>query len=332
MLASIPSPADATLNIGPLELHYYGIVIAIGVAMAFSITRRRFERFGGDTEQLDRVLVWTVLVGFLGGRFGYVLTHLDTFFGENARLAPWQVIAIWEGGLAFFGGVFFGMITAYVMLKITKQPILPFFDAVAVAVPTAQAMGRLGNWFNQELFGGPTELPWALEIEERFRPDGLESFATFHPTFLYELILNMLAVGVMLWLEKKRQWKRGSIFLVYLMLYGVIRFLMELLRTDEQIQWLDGIGIPLRNNGLISILVFLIAGAILLRRETGKGDALGKIVARDQLVLAELVAARDGLTDVDTALVTADLEGEAMPPADTGADPDSDAEPTRDDA
>lgn len=325
MLASIPSPANATLQIGPLELHYYGILIAIGVAIAFSITRRRFVRFGGDIEPLDRVMVWGVLIGFLGGRFGYVLTHLDTFFGENARLAPWQVLAIWEGGLAFYGGVFFGTIASYVMLKLTKQPILAFFDAVAIAVPVAQAVGRLGNWFNQELFGSPTDLPWGLAIEERFRPNGLGSFATFHPTFLYELLLNLLAVVVMLWLEKKREYKRGSIFLVYLMLYGVIRFLMELLRADEQIQWL---GLGIRNNGLIAIFVFLVAGAVLLGRETGKGDILAKIMARDELVLVELATARRGATgdDIDAALVTADLEGEPRPPA--HATPDASADDT----
>ena len=247
VLAAIPSPPDPTLDIGPLEIHYYGIVIAIGVAIAFSITRRRFERYGGDGEALDSVMVWAVLVGFLGARTGYVLTHLDTFFGPDARLDPWQVIAIWEGGLAFFGGIAAGAATAWFQLRRFRQPVLPFFDAVAIAVPTAQAIGRLGNWFNQELFGTPTDLPWGLEVSPAAAARaGFPDATTFHPTFLYEAILNLLAVWMMLRLERRRDWRMGSIFLVYLASYGVIRFLMELLRTDDQIEWF---GLGIRNNG-----------------------------------------------------------------------------------
>lgn len=285
MLAAIPSPSDPTLNVGPLELHYYGIVIAIGVALAFTITRRRYERYGGDGEALDRVMVWTVALGFLGGRAGYVTTHLDDFFGPDAPLAPWQVIAIWEGGLAFFGGITLGAITAFVLLRRLHMPTLPFFDAVAVAVPVAQAIGRFGNWFNQELFGTPTDLPWALEVSPAAAARaGFPDATTFHPTFLYEALLNLLAVAAILWTERRREWRRGSIFLLYLTFYGVIRFLMELLRTDDQIEWF---GLGIRNNGWIALLVLVVSATVLVRRETGRGgDPLGRLAARDETLLA----------------------------------------------
>ncbi len=295
VLAAIPSPPDPTLNLGPLELHYYGIVIAIGVALAFTITRRRYERYGGDGEELDRVMTWGVLVGFLGARLGYVSTHLDRFFDGPGGAAPWQVIAIWEGGLAFFGGILVGAITAAVMLRRLSMPVLPWFDAVAVAVPTAQAIGRLGNWFNQELFGTPTDLPWALRVSEAAATRaGFPDERLFHPTFLYEALLNLLAVAVILWLERRREWRLGSIMLLYLASYGVIRFLMELLRTDDQIVWALGI----RNNGWIALLVLAVSTTILVRRETGRGDPMAGLVARDEALLAS--------TDVVTATPAAD--------------------------
>lgn len=322
MLAAIPSPPDSTLDIGPLELHYYGIVIAIGVALAFGITRRRYERAGGDGELVDRVMVWTVLVGFLGARAGYVATHLDRFFGPDAPLDPWQVIAIWEGGLAFFGGIAAGAVTALVLLRRYGQPVLPFFDAVAVAVPTAQAIGRLGNWFNQELFGGPTDLPWGLEIDPARRPAGFEQFETFHPTFLYEAILNLLVVALILRLERRREWRMGSIFLVYLACYGAIRFLMELLRTDEQIEWF---GLGIRNNGWIALIVLVVSLVLLARRELGDGpDPLAPQVARDEALLAEM-RTDDTAEDTDDAGSPADDPDEVTP--DDHADVDDDVEP-----
>lgn len=283
LLAVIPSPPDPTLDVGPLELHYYGIVIAIGVALAFAITRRRYERYGGDGVALDRVMTWAVVIGFLGARAGYVATHLDSFFGSDAPLAPWQVIAIWEGGLAFFGGITFGAIAAVVLLRRMEMPILPFLDAAAVAVPVAQAIGRFGNWFNQELFGTPTDLPWALEVGPAAAARaGFPDARTFHPTFLYEALLNLLAVAVILRLERRRDLRMGSVALVYLASYGVIRFLMELLRTDDQIVWALGI----RNNGWIALLVFTVAVTLLVRRETGRGDPMDGLVERDEALLA----------------------------------------------
>lgn len=284
MLAAIPSPSDPTLDIGPLTIHYYGICIAIGVWLAFIITRRRYEDVGGDGEALDTVMTWGVLIGFLGARAGYVVTHLDRFFGPDAPLAPWQVVALWEGGLAFFGGILAGAVTALVLLRRHRQPVLPWFDAAAVAVPVAQAVGRLGNWFNQELFGTPTDLPWGLRVSEAAAARaGFPDATTFHPTFLYEAILNLLAVGLILRLERRREWRMGSIALVYLACYGVIRFLMELLRTDDQIEWFD---LGIRNNGWIALALLVTAVTLLARRELGDStDPWAAQVARDEALI-----------------------------------------------
>ena len=283
VLAAIPSPSDPTLNLGPVELHYSGIVIAIGVALAFVITRRRYERYGGDGEEVDRVMTWAVLVGFLGARLGYVTTHLDRFFDGPGGAAPWQVIAIWEGGLAYFGGILVGTLTALVLLHRLALPALPFFDAAAVAVPVAQAIGRLGNWFNQELFGTPTDLPWAVRVSEAAATRaGYPDDRLFHPTFLYEALLNLLVAWTILRLERRRSWRPGSLALLYFAFYGVVRFLLELLRTDDQIEWALGI----RNNGWIALLVLVVSGTVLLRREVGGDDPLARLVARDEALLA----------------------------------------------
>lgn len=314
MLAAIPSPPDPTLNIGPLELHYYGIIIAIGVAVAFSITRRRYERAGGDGELVDRVMTWGVLIGFLGARAGYVVTHLDRFFGPDAPLAMWQVIDIRSGGLAFFGGIFAGAITALVMLRRLDMPVLPWFDAVAVAVPVAQAIGRFGNWFNQELFGTPTDLPWALEVSPAAAARaGFPDATTFHPTFLYEAILNLLAVWLILRLEKRREWRMGSIALLYLACYGVIRFLMELLRTDDQIEWL---GLGIRNNGWIALATLVVALTLLARRELGTTpDPLADQVTRDH---ARLAARRTDVDEDERTTRSVDTDDDTMPEGDDG--------------
>lgn len=260
MLASIPSPSVSTISLGPLEIHLYGVLVALGVAAAFTITRRRYEAAGGDGDLVDRVMVWTVLIGFLGARAGYVTTHLDRFADR-----PWAVLFVWEGGLAFFGGLLFGGITAYALLRRWGGDVPAFADGVAVGIPVAQAIGRWGNYFNQELFGTPSDLPWAVEIAPRFRPEQYADASTFHPTFLYESLANLLAVGVILAVERRRSWRRGSLFLLYLVLYGVIRFATELIRTDTAFRVLG-----LSRNGWIAALVALAGAAVLVRREGGE--------------------------------------------------------------
>ena len=254
LLASIPSPPQNAIDIGPLSIHFYGILIAIGVIVAVIVAKRRYIRFGGDPDLPERIAIWAVIIGFLGARLGYVITHTGTFSGR-----PWAVLYIWEGGIALYGGLTAGVLTAVFLLHRWGGDAFAFGDAVAVGIPLAQVIGRWGNYFNQELFGTPSTLPWAIEIEPVRRPAEYLQFETFHPTFLYESLWNLLiTVPVILVLERRGKLYKGSSFALYIVVYGVIRFLMELLRTDTTFRLLG-----LSRNGWLSVLA-VVGGLIWL--------------------------------------------------------------------
>jgi prolipoprotein diacylglyceryl transferase len=260
-LASIPSPANNVLEIGPLDIHYYGIAIGLGVVMAAVVAMRRYAAFGGDPAVMEKIAVWGVAAGLIGARLAYVSTHTATFGGEW-----WRAFYIWEGGLALFGGLVFGVIAGYFVVTREGGDIPAMFDAVAVGIPLAQVFGRFGNYFNQELFGTPSTLPWAVEIEERFRPAAYREFATFHPTFLYEQLWNLAIIGFILWYEDRRKLVRGSWFLVYAVLYGIGRFLIEFLRTDTTFRFLG-----ISRNGWVALAVAVGGTALLMLRERRAG-------------------------------------------------------------
>ena len=189
LLASIPSPPVNDFHIGPLRVTFYGIFIMTGVVIAWLVTRNRFVARGGDAVIAERIVIRVVIFGFLGARIAYVSTHLSRFEGEW-----WKVIAIWEGGLALYGGLTVGAIVIFIYTRKWGASLPDFLDSVAPAVPFAQALGRVGNYFNQELFGTPTDVPWAVEIDPANRPAEYAGFATFHPTFLYESLWNLIVV------------------------------------------------------------------------------------------------------------------------------------------
>jgi prolipoprotein diacylglyceryl transferase len=252
--ASIPSPASNTFTIGPLEVHFYGLFIAVGAMAAVFVARRRYAARGGVVEVADGAAFWALACGFLGARLAYVSTHLDRFDG---RL--WAILFIWEGGLALFGGLTGGALGALFYLRRHNGDIPAFADAAAPALPLAQAIGRFGNYFNQELYGTPTTLPWALEIDPENRVARYQEFATFHPTFLYESLYNLLLVGVILLIDRKKVLKRkGSLIFVYAVGYGFGRFLLELIRTDTTFRFLG-----LSRNAYVA-LAAMIGGAVLL--------------------------------------------------------------------
>lgn len=258
MFASIPSPPFNDVSIGPVSIHVYGILIALGVLAAARVITRRYERFGGDPAILERVILWTVILGFVGARIAYVSTHLGRY--EDRWYA---VLFVWEGGLALFGGLTVGAITAVVMTRRAGGDPWAFADAAAVGLPLAQAIGRWGNYFNQELFGMPSTLPWAVEIDPSHRPDAYADAATFHPTFLYESLWNLaIVIPVILWLERRGVLRRGQAIGLYLMLYGVARFATELLRTDTTFR-LAGLS---RNAWVATAVVLLGAGIVATAR------------------------------------------------------------------
>jgi prolipoprotein diacylglyceryl transferase len=228
ILASIPSPSDNAIGIGGVQLRAYGLAIALGVVAAVWIARVRWAARGGDPDDISRIALWAVTAGLIGARLYHVLTDFDRFEGR------WlHVFAVWEGGLGIPGGLIAGVGTgAYVAYR-RGLPVAELLDVVAPALPVAQAIGRLGNWFNQELFGRPTDLPWGLEIDPEHRPARYLDVATFHPTFLYEALWNLALAGGLVWWERRHPGARpGRLFAFYVAGYAVGRAWVEALRID----------------------------------------------------------------------------------------------------
>ena len=257
ILASIPSPSFHSFHIGSVQVHIYGILMALAVAVAYVVIVKRYVRFGGQREAVERAAFWAVVVGFVGARLAYVSTHLYRFRGD-----PMGVLKLWEGGLALFGGLTFGAIAAAFVMWRAKGRFVLMADAAAVGLPAAQAIGRWGNYFNQELFGTPTRLPWGLEIDPSHRPAQYANSTTFHPTFLYESLWNIGVIVFLLWLERRRQLRRGTLFASYLVLYAGARFGLELIRTDTTFRFLGlsrnawvALGVMLLGLGLLTVIL-----------------------------------------------------------------------------
>jgi prolipoprotein diacylglyceryl transferase len=283
VLAYIPPPPTNGFHVGPLFFHFYGLVIAIGVLCAFWLARRRWQEVGGDPGDIEIAGIWAVVAGFLGGRLAYVSTHSGDFHGR------WlHVLAIWEGGLALYGGLTLGILTGIYVAWRRGLPVLLALDAAIPGIPLAQAFGRWGNYFNQELFGTPTRLPWALQVQPAHRPARYQAFATFHPTFLYESLWDLAIVGVLLWLSARRKLRTGSIVLGYLGMYAVGRLGLELIRTDTTFRLLG-----LSRNAWVSLGVVVGAGVWLYLREV-RGPAPEPEAATAEPATAEAEAAEPG--------------------------------------
>ncbi|TFD25928.1 prolipoprotein diacylglyceryl transferase [Cryobacterium sp. M15] len=230
--ASIPSPEWSFFDLGPFRIHAYALCILAGIILATVITSRRLTKRGAEPGVVLDIILWAVPLGIVGARIYHVLTHPGDYFFEGADLL--RTLYIWEGGNAIFGSLIGGAVGAYIGCRLTGIRFWTFADAVAPALLVAQATGRLGNWFNHELFGLPTTLPWGLEIEASnvAFPVGLPSGTLFHPTFLYEIIWNLLGVAVILYLERKFRLRFGQTLGAYLIWYGLGRSFFESIRID----------------------------------------------------------------------------------------------------
>lgn len=227
MFASIPSPSFNGLHLGPFEIHIYGLTYIAALVAAVAITTRRWEQQGGSRELVQEVALWGFPAGLIGGRLYYLATSWNEVPDHW-----WGPLAIWEGGMGIWGGIALGTLAGVWVLHRRRADIPLFMDAAAPALLIATAIGRIGNYFNQELFGGPTSLPWGLEIDPENRPNGYEQYATFHPTFLYEIIWNLLLAAALIWLGKRRQIRPPGLFALYVAGYSGFRIFEELLRTD----------------------------------------------------------------------------------------------------
>ncbi len=248
LLASIPSPSSGVLELGPLTLHMYGLMLLLGVAGAVVVTGLRWQRLGGDWDLVLRVAVWGVAAGIVGARLYHVVTSWSEVPDPKWR----GVFAVWEGGLGIWGGILFGVIAGSIVVWRAGASVRDMLDAAAPGLLVAQAIGRIGNWWNQELFGEPTNRPWALEIDPERRPFGYENSETFHPIFLYELLYNLALAGVLILVAQRFRIRAPGLFALYVALYSFGRFFEELLRIDPAHE----LG-PLRLNAWVSIVVFL---------------------------------------------------------------------------
>ena len=254
-LTSLPSPSTGVLELGPLNLSAYGFVIALGAIAGTWLLGRRLEQRGwGTKDDASAIAMVAVPAGVVGARLYHVITDWERFDG---RLI--DALKIWQGGLGIWGGVVVGVLAGLWVAKRRGLDVANTFTAVAPALPLAQAIGRWGNWFNQELFGRPTTLPWGLEIDAKHIPDGYELGTLFHPTFLYESLGNLVLVVLLLQIERRRNLRPGMLFLCYTAGYTLLRFFVEGLRIDPAKS-----GGGLRLNQWTSLVVFTISVVLLI--------------------------------------------------------------------
>jgi prolipoprotein diacylglyceryl transferase len=227
ILASIPSPSANGFYIGPLFVHFYGLAYVVGITCAVLLTRRLWREQGGDPDLVYTVALWGVPAGILGAR----LYHDITSWNEVPH-NWWGWLAIWQGGLGIWGGILGGLAGGVIPLRRAGVSIARFMDAAAPGLLVAQAIGRVGNYFNQELFGGPTSLPWALQISPVHRPAGYLAYATFQPTFLYELLWDLALAAILVWVIRHKRIAPPGIFSLYVAGYSGFRIFEELLRVD----------------------------------------------------------------------------------------------------
>ena len=253
-VGSLPAPPGNGIHIGPLELRAYGLMIALGVLAAVTFAQHRWAARGGNREDITALAVWAVPAGLIGARIYHVVTDPELYRGR------WlHVFYVWQGGLGIPGGIAAGVLAGAWVAHRRQLPIPPLLDTVAPALPLAQAIGRWGNWFNQELFGGPTTLPWGLRVDPAHRPPAYANVATFHPTFLYESLWNLALVGVLLLVERHMRLRPGRLFVVYVAGYSLGRMWIERLRIDHANTILG-----LRVNEWVSLVALIASVAFLL--------------------------------------------------------------------
>jgi prolipoprotein diacylglyceryl transferase len=260
LVATFPSPSSGTIDLGPLTLHMYGLTLLVAIAACIGLTGIRWVRRGGDWDLVLRVAVWGVAFGVIGARAYHDVTSWD-----QVPDAWWGPFAVWKGGLGVWGGILLGCLAGAVVVRRSGQSVRAFMDAVAPGLLLAQGIGRWGNWWNQELFGKPTKLPWALDIDYAHCPDRYQNplagtcTANFHPTFLYEFVYDLAGVGLLLAIDRRFKIKAPALFALYVSYYTFGRFFEELLRIDPAHELFG-----LRLNAYVSIVVFVCSTAFFV--------------------------------------------------------------------
>ncbi|MGI9623502.1 MAG: prolipoprotein diacylglyceryl transferase [Acidimicrobiales bacterium] len=313
MLASIPSPSSGSIEIGPLTFRAYGVMIALGVLAAVWLAGKRFAQRGWSSDHATGLAMWAVPAGIIGARIYHVITDWRTFEGRWG-----EAFKIWEGGLGILGGVIAGSIAGIYYFRKHNVPLGVGFDIVAPSLPLAQAIGRWGNWFNQELYGRPTDLPWGLEIDVDERPAEYINDETFHPTFLYESIWNLVLVGILLKVDSTRRLRPWGLFFLYLAGYSVGRLWIEAIRIDPASE-IAGLRVNLWVFG-----VLLIGSVIAVIRSVRSPSEMESLVPLEVEARGGVAAGRDLDDEPRIAEADAEDDSEGDDPAEPD-DPDSDA-------
>ena len=279
-LAYIPSPTISQFSIGPVTIHIYALCILMGIVLAVWITTTRWKKLGGNSDQVLDITLVSVPAGIIGARLYHIITTPERFFGPDGDWA--EMFRIWNGGLGIWGGVLFGALAAWAWCRHKHYPMALLADAIAPGLLVAQAVGRLGNWFNQELYGAPTTLPWGLKLnmegtaighsEQCYDGATCPSGTLFHPTFLYEMIWNLIGAAIIVYIGSKamKKLKAGSLFAVYIMWYTLGRTWIESLRIDYAHEFLG-----VRINVWVSMAVFVLgAVSFIVVQQMGKDTDL----------------------------------------------------------
>ena len=266
-LAFIPSPHTGTIDLGPLTIHMYGLTLLVAIAACILLTGYRWTRRGGDWDLVLKVAVWGVAAGIVGAR----IYHDITSWSEVSSPKWKGVFAVWEGGLGVWGGILLGCLVGAIVVRREGARVRDMMDAVAPGLLLAQGIGRWGNWWNQELYGKPTDQAWGLKIDPEHRVAGYENNATFHPTFLYEFVYDLVGVGLLLLLDRRFRFKPPALFALYVSLYTFGRFFEELLRIDPSHHFAG-----LRLNAWVSIVVFVCSTAFFVWWQFLRGGEEGR--------------------------------------------------------
>jgi prolipoprotein diacylglyceryl transferase len=256
-LSYIPSPPLNGFHIGPLFIHFYGLMYVIGITLAVIITRRRLQAAGGDPSLVADVATWAVPAGIIGGRI-----YFDITTPSQIPHVWYGVFAVWSGGLGIWGGVLGGALAGAWRVRRRGASVPQVMDAIAPALLVAQAIGRIGNYFNSELFGKPSALPWAQVIDPRFRPPGYGTYRTFQPTFLYELIFDLALAALLVWLGHHRRIRPPGLFALYVTGYSAFRIFEESLRIDNSEHFLG-----LRLNFYVAAVLTIVGIAWFIRSQ-----------------------------------------------------------------
>lgn len=256
-LAFIPSPSTGVLYLGPVPLRGYAFCIILGVFVAVWFGNKRWIARGGKAGTVADIAVWAVPFGLVGGRLYHVITDYQLYFGEGKNWV--DAFKIWEGGLGIWGAIALGAVGAWIGCRRRGIPLPAYADAIAPGIALAQGIGRWGNWFNQELFGRPTDLPWGLRIDEANRPMETLDQATYHPTFLYESLWVVGVALLVVWADRRFTLGHGRAFALYVAAYCAGRAWIEYMRVDEANHILG-----MRLNFWTSLIVFLLAVAYIV--------------------------------------------------------------------